>query len=57
MHRQQCLEEYKAEIENNLESFMQAWVSAYEDKTTSTISYDIYYNIFVVYLDVNICNM
>ena len=34
-HRQQCLEEYKAEIEDKVESFMQTWVSVYEELKNS----------------------
>ena len=40
LYRQQCLEEYKAEIEKNVES----WVYVYEELnacTPSTIPYDI----------------
>ena len=31
LYRQPCLEEYNAEIENNVESFMQTWVYVYEE--------------------------
>ena len=31
LYRQQFLEEYKAEVENDVESFMQTWVYVYEE--------------------------
>ena len=56
LYHQQCLEENKAEIGNNVESFLQTWVYAYESKThaTSTMSYDISCEIFIAFFDVNI---
>ena len=31
LYGQLCLEEYKAEMENNVESFMQTWSYVYEE--------------------------
>ena len=35
LYSQQCLEEHKAEIENNVESFMQTWVFVYDELKNS----------------------
>ena len=35
LYRQQCLEEYKAEIENNVQSVMQTWVYVYDELQNS----------------------
>ena len=47
---QYCLEEYKAEIESNVESFMETWVYVYEElksPTTRTVSDHIYHEVYI----------
>ena len=61
LYRQQYLEEYKAQIKNNAESFMRSWVYVYEElkktPTTSTIFYDLNCDILVEFLDVIFCEI